>query len=630
MFKGLFSLLRRQWPAAVIMGGLAVAAVLLMQSKGPPRRYAAESRVLRREGGEILSAGALRVRLPADLRDVELRLEAEDGGGDRYRVRALAAQPARAVEAANAAARTAQSEAAAAAKARADRDREEQRLRVEDLRDKAQLLEGELRTGEVAARERERRMAALQATAAGIERQVEEARSRQDEARARIRELEAAEHRLREAPPSGDEEDRLASPVLDKLRAEMDSIRGKVAVQRLARTPESAEYKQLAERLGELQEEYRAELFRVRARTIVKVNESIRLAEDELRALDERRLRKDMEILKVGDEIREDEPRRREAAATRQQLAAGEERLRRLSAREPEAGPPIVILQEAAGAKPEGGGASGLLPWGLLGAVALGLLAAAAADRLDARVRTDADVRRHLNLPSLALVEEDGEGDALIHRRDPADPMAETFSGAATVLRSYLKEREFKTCAVTSGAPGEGKSTVAANLAVALARKGVNVALVDADLRAPRVHEIFAVDNAQGLSTYLQGGDDPNSFVSATEIAQLFALTSGPVAGVNPEAMESSRMADLVKTLREKYEVVLFDAPPVRGAGAALTLARLVDTNVWVIRSGRSDRRAAGWTKHLLKNVRADVAGVILNRAPSREGLRYYTYPVTK
>jgi capsular exopolysaccharide synthesis family protein len=146
-------------------------------------------------------------------------------------------------------------------------------------------------------------------------------------------------------------------------------------------------------------------------------------------------------------------------------------------------------------------------------------------------------------------------------------------------------------------------------------------------LRAPRVHEIFGIDNAQGLSTYLQGGDDPNYFLSATEVAQLVVLSSGPVEGLPAEAMESPRMGDLVKALREKYDVVLFDAPPLQGVGAALTLARLVDTNVWVIRSGESDRRAVGWAKHLLKNVRADVAGVVLNRAPSREGQRFYLYP---
>jgi receptor protein-tyrosine kinase len=261
---------------------------------------------------------------------------------------------------------------------------------------------------------------------------------------------------------------------------------------------------------------------------------------------------------------------------------------------------------------------------------AIALLAAAgaavASDGGDSRVRTDADVKRHLDLATLAIVEEDGQ--PLVLRARPADPLSETYSAAAAVLRGYLKERDFRVVAVTSAGAGEGKSTTAANLAVALARKGLNVAIVDGDLRRPRLHEVFGVENAQGLSTVLLGGEvDPELAAGATELAGLRLLPSGPTADLPGELLESGRMGELLRALRERYDVVLVDAPPLGRSGDAATLSRLADTVVWVIRSGASTRGELGWTRHLLKNLRADVAGAVLSFAPRSGERRSYVFP---
>jgi tyrosine-protein kinase Etk/Wzc len=253
------------------------------------------------------------------------------------------------------------------------------------------------------------------------------------------------------------------------------------------------------------------------------------------------------------------------------------------------------------------------------------ILAAWAADRSDPRVRTDADVKRRLDLPTLAVVEE--EAQPLVLRAHPSHPVSETYSAAAAVLRGYLKERELKVVAVTSARPGDGKSTAAANLAVALARKGLNVALVDGDLHAPRLHSIFAVDNGQGLSTALLGGEvDPELASGATELAGLRLLPSGPVGDLPAELLESGRAREVLRTLRERYDAVIVDAPPIGRSGDAATIARLADTTVWVIRSGASTRGELGWTRHLLRNLRADVAGAILTFAPASGERRSYAF----
>ena len=471
--------------------------------------------------------------------------------------------------------------------------------------------------------DRERRRAALTSAAVQVEKRTEDTRARQDRTIGRIRSLEAAEHRLRETLPSGPEEDGLKSAVLDRLRLEMNAIRSEIALRRLGRTPDHDDYKRLTARLAELDEDHRSELYRVRGWTIVNLKEEVLRIDDELMLLSERRMRHSLEIHGLGEEIRQDAAERDALVAMQKKLQDTVDRRLRLAQ-----AVPGTVEDEALGAAVSGGNGGGFgWPAGAAIALVLGLAAAMAANRGDTRVRTDADVKRHLNLATLALVE--GSGQALVLRTHPADPLSEAYSAAAAVLRGYLKEREFKVCAVTSAAAGDGKSTAAANLAVALARKGLNVALVDGDLRAPRLHDLFGVENAQGLSTVLLGADvDPELAAGATELAGLRLLPSGPSAELPPELLESGRMGELLRTLRERYDVVVLDGPPIGLTGDGVTLARLADTVVWVIRSGASTRGQLGWAKHLLRNLRADVAGAILTFAPPSGERRSYAYPL--
>jgi capsular exopolysaccharide synthesis family protein len=600
--------LTRRWPVILGLGILLSGSALLLTRPGAAGETEAEAVLRLREEHRHVSAGELLSLVP-DYRPFHPSGGSVFVSGERATVRTRggealrrAKEEAAAIEAGS---RKAAKEAVAAASAEAAR-----RLRrAEDER--AGSSDAESRR-----RELERQRGALEAAAAGIERQVEEVRARQDRTTARIRTLEADEHRFREALPAGRVEDDLRSPVLDRLRREMDQARSEIALGGLSRRPESAEFRKLAALLERLEEEHRTELYRVRGRTIVALRDSLRDHEAEAAALGERRIQKSVDLLDVEERLRALDPKPAGPDAGLEDLA------RRLALVR-DSGQGLIATVESPARELAGPAPASPLPW-IAGAFVLAFLAAWLREAADTKVRGDADVKRWLNLPCLALAEKTG-GDPFLLRREP-DALGESYATAATVLRSYLQEHEYKCVLVASASPGEGKTTAAANLGVALARKGLNVLLVDADLRAPRLHELFGVDPAQGLATWLTGGEDPNYFAAATEVASLQLLPAGPAASAPPEALESQRMSELLRAVRERYDVVVVDSPPLLGVGESLSLARAADTSVWVVRAHRSDARTLGWAKHLLRNVRADVAGVLLNFASKGPGSRLYGY----
>ncbi|HLF93882.1 MAG TPA: hypothetical protein VJB14_10490, partial [Planctomycetota bacterium] len=192
--------------------------------------------------------------------------------------------------------------------------------RMAELRAKLEGLEFQAREQEELLHDLERRLAAVSGSSAAIERQIEEVRTKRDRVTARIRSLEADEHRFREALPAGDEADALGSPVLDRLRAEIHRIRGEIALGGLERTPASGEYRARLARVAELEESLRAELYRARAETLVGLKESIRGLDDDLRSLDERRMRKTLEARTISGEVRELGSKREEIDAVRKEL----------------------------------------------------------------------------------------------------------------------------------------------------------------------------------------------------------------------------------------------------------------------------------------------------------------------
>jgi len=201
-------------------------------------------------------------------------------------------------------------------------------------------------------------------------------------------------------------------------------------------------------------------------------------------------------------------------------------------------------------------------------------------------------------------------------RNSPRSLVAESYRMLQTNLRFLNLDRPLKAVVVTSSVAKEGKSTVCANLAVAIAQLGRRVLLVDADLRSPVQHHIWQQTNAEGLSHVLIGRTDFHSAVQQV-MPNLHVLTSG-VLPPNPMALiDSQRMAALIGSFGDRYDFVIIDAPPLVVAADALTLGKMTDGILLVARLGVVDYASVAAAREALDCSCQTVLGVVANSVPS-------------
>ena len=187
--------------------------------------------------------------------------------------------------------------------------------------------------------------------------------------------------------------------------------------------------------------------------------------------------------------------------------------------------------------------------------------------------------------------------------------------------------------AVTSPSPEDGKTTIACNLAISLARIGKKTLLIDADFRRPRLHEVFGISNDTGLMGLLRSADGDRATgireaIQETPIDGLFVLPSGPPDAMAPREIYSRRLPLLLDALREEYPVILIDTPPMMQIADARVLAQLADAAVLVVRAGRTTRVAARDAESRLARDGTRVLGVVLNGwTPEGGADQYYAYP---
>ncbi|WP_304942515.1 CpsD/CapB family tyrosine-protein kinase [Vallitalea guaymasensis] len=216
----------------------------------------------------------------------------------------------------------------------------------------------------------------------------------------------------------------------------------------------------------------------------------------------------------------------------------------------------------------------------------------------------------------------------LITYKEPKSPISESYRMLRTNLHYLNIDKENKSIVVTSSNPGEGKTTTMANLAITMSQAGQKVLLVECDLRKPRVHKTFGIDNTQGLVNIIVEKKPVKDVLHSLEsIPNLDIITSGPIPPDPTELLESSIMKELVNKFREEYDVVLFDAPPVCSVTDAAILSSLVDGVILVIASGETNIESAKLAKKLLEKVNASILGVVLSKADiSKSGGYYYHY----
>ena len=213
----------------------------------------------------------------------------------------------------------------------------------------------------------------------------------------------------------------------------------------------------------------------------------------------------------------------------------------------------------------------------------------------------------------------------LIVHEQPKSPIAEAYRTLRTNIQYAKVDGELKVLLFTSAGPGEGKSTVAANSAVALAQAGHRVILVDCDLRKPVQHHLFNV-NKKGLTNCLVGESPVTELLQETEVANLRVLTSGPIPPNPAELLGSSRMDAALAALKEVCDYLVIDCPPVIAVTDACVLARKADGVFLVLDADQVRPEMAQKAKELLLNAQGTIAGVILNRAEIEAEHSYYYY----
>jgi capsular exopolysaccharide synthesis family protein len=209
--------------------------------------------------------------------------------------------------------------------------------------------------------------------------------------------------------------------------------------------------------------------------------------------------------------------------------------------------------------------------------------------------------------------------------RNPRSASAEAVRLLRTNVEFAAASREIASLAVTSPGPAEGKSTVTANLAIAMAQAGFSTVVVDADLRRPSQHKLFEVQNQRGLTTLLTHPDHPWKWASIEVLAgKLFLIPSGPLPPNPADLLASDRMRDLITDLTQTVDLVLIDTPPILAATDPLVVAPNVSGVVLICRANRTRRDALRRAAQALQQGGIRIIGTVLNQNSAREGSYYY------
>ena len=201
----------------------------------------------------------------------------------------------------------------------------------------------------------------------------------------------------------------------------------------------------------------------------------------------------------------------------------------------------------------------------------------------------------------------------LITHLDPKSPVSESYRTLRTNLQFSKVDRHIKTILVTSSGPKEGKSTTAANLAIAMAQVGHKVALIDADLRRPVIHSIFGLNKDEGITNYLMETISYDKLAKKTFLDNLWIMPCGVLPPNPSELLASRKMEDMLTKLRNDFDIIILDSPPVIAVTDAAILSTKVDGTILVVNSGQTNRDALTRANVLLDNVDTKLLGLLIN-----------------
>ena len=248
---------------------------------------------------------------------------------------------------------------------------------------------------------------------------------------------------------------------------------------------------------------------------------------------------------------------------------------------------------------------------------------------LDDTIKSPEDINNILRVTWLGAIARMTGADSvesMVTVNEPRHPTSEAYRSLRTNLQFSAIDTDLRSIVLTSTNPGEGKTTTAVNLAIVMAQAGYSVALVDADLRRPRVHKLFGFNNTMGLTDAVVHSDlSPSHYLRPTTVDNLRVMTSGKIPPNPAELLGSKRMTELLERLREEVDLVICDAPPALAVTDAAIIGRQVDGILLVVDSGKTRKDAALRAVESLRRVNGHILGAVLNRL-SRSTKGYYYY----
>jgi capsular exopolysaccharide synthesis family protein len=267
-------------------------------------------------------------------------------------------------------------------------------------------------------------------------------------------------------------------------------------------------------------------------------------------------------------------------------------------------------------------------------AAAIGMVLALAGvfliEYLDDTIKTADDVSRSLglsNLGAIANIWGANPSERLVASKHPRASHSEAYRTLRTNIQVMNLDKPMRTLLITSANPREGKSITSANLAVIMALGGLRVLLVDADMRRPQQHKLFRLSNEFGLVNALINPEATlETYLRPTETENLWVLTTGPIPPNPAELLDSKRMLDLVERFKDRFDLIMFDTPPILPRIDAAIMARHVDGVILVVDAGHSRVDSVKRAKEALVHAGGRILGVVLNRIEHGSYYYYYYY----
>ncbi|MGE9267428.1 MAG: GumC family protein [Verrucomicrobiales bacterium] len=244
-------------------------------------------------------------------------------------------------------------------------------------------------------------------------------------------------------------------------------------------------------------------------------------------------------------------------------------------------------------------------------------------EHLDTSVKSLEDVERYLQVPVLAVIPKDV---GVLHKQSGMSPDAEAYRILRTNIEFNRKNPEDNSITVVSGGAGEGKSTTLVNLAYVCAQGGYTTLMIDADLRRPRLHTFFDINNSVGLTNYLTTELALEDVILQTPVDNLYFMPSGILPADAAGILNSRRMSELLQDVKQRFDLVLVDSPPILGVSDASVLASEMDLTMVVVQHRKLPRNMLMRVKQAVENVGGHVIGVVLNNVDVRSDSQYQYY----